>query len=125
MDKAAVEAMLTRIFDAMDPELEYELRHPDFEAVMPQSGERFPTREALREMQRAFPHPPTITLRRLVGEGDVWIAEAASDYDGAVFHTVVILELQDDLILRETRYYTEPFEAPEWRAAWVEKLPSS
>jgi hypothetical protein len=50
MEKAAVEAMLVTIFEAMDPDVEYELRHPDFQADMPQSGERFPSRDALREM---------------------------------------------------------------------------
>jgi hypothetical protein len=107
----------------MDPDVEYAMRHPDFEADMPQSGERFASREALREMQRAFPDPPKIALRRVVGEGDVWVAEATSDYSGQRFHTVVILEMRDDLILRETRYYAEPFEAPAWRAAWVQSMP--
>jgi hypothetical protein len=90
---------------------------------MPQSVERFASREALREMQRAFPDPPEISLRRLVGEGDVWVAEATSDYSGQRFYTVLILEMRADLILRETRYYAEPFEAPEWRANWVESMP--
>jgi SnoaL-like domain len=123
MDKAEIEAMVTRMFREMDPDLEYAMRHPEFEADMPQSGERFATRDALREMQRAFPDPPTITLRRVVGEGDVWVAEASSDYGGQRFHTVVIFEMRDDLILRETRYYAQPLDAPEWRSEWVENLP--
>jgi hypothetical protein len=125
VDKATVEAMVTRMFQEMDPDLEYAMRHPDFEADMPQSGERFASREALREMQRAFPDPPKITLRRVVGEGDVWVAEATSDYSGQPFHTVLILEMRDDLILRETRYYAEPFEAPPWRADWVVRMPDA
>ena len=122
MDRAAVEAMLTRMFQEMDPDLEYAMRHPAFEADMPQSGERFASRDAMREMQRAFPDPPKIALRRVVGEGDVWVAEATSDYSGRRFHTVLILEMRDDLILRETRYYAEPFEAPAWRADWVQSM---
>jgi hypothetical protein len=125
MDNAAIEAMLTRMFQKMDPDGEYAMRHPDFVADMPQSGERFASREALREMQRAFPDPPKITLRRVVGEGDVWVAEATSDYSGRRYHTVLILEMSDGLILRETRYYAEPFEAPSWRAEWVENMPES
>jgi hypothetical protein len=123
MDQATVQAMLTRMFQEMDPDVEYAMRHPDFVADMPQSGERFASREALREMHRAFPDPPKITLRRIVGEGDVRVAEAASDYSGQRFHTVLILEMRDDLILRETRYYAEPFEAPAWRARWVQSIP--
>jgi hypothetical protein len=34
----------------------------------------------------------------------------------------VIFEFRDGLIARETRYYPEPFEAPAWRAEWVEPI---
>jgi hypothetical protein len=122
MERAEVEALLERIFAVMDPDVEYELRHPNFEALMPQSGERFPTRDALREMQRAFGAPPVITLRRLVGEGDTWVAEADADYGGEPWLSVLVIEFRDRLILRETRYYTEPLEAPEWRAGFVERM---
>jgi hypothetical protein len=34
----------------------------------------------------------------------------------------MIVEFSDGKIWRETRYYAEPFEAPEWRAQWVERM---
>jgi hypothetical protein len=123
MDTPTLERMLTTWFETMDPDLEYEARHPDFVADMPQSGERFASRDAMREMQRAFPGPPKIELQRVVGGGGTWVAEATSDYDGKTFRTVVIFEFLDDLIIRETRYYAEPFDAPEWRSRWVERIP--
>ena len=42
---------------------------------------------------------------------------------GAV-HGVAIVELHDGKMWRETRYYAEPFEVPEWRARWVERVES-
>ena len=62
-------------------------------------------------------------LRRvLVWEG-LWVAEAASDYGGGrVFHYVSMVELKDGKMWRDTRYYAEPSEAPEWRAQWVERM---
>jgi hypothetical protein len=30
--------------------------------------------------------------------------------------------MRDDLMLRETRHYAEPFEAPERRANWVQSM---
>jgi hypothetical protein len=42
MDKATVQAMLTRMFEEMDPDVEYVMRHPDFVADMPQSGSGLP-----------------------------------------------------------------------------------
>jgi hypothetical protein len=39
----------------LDPDVEYELRHEDFVAEMPQSSERIRGRDDMRAMQRAFP----------------------------------------------------------------------
>jgi hypothetical protein len=35
---------------------------------------------------------------------------------------MLIVELKDRKMRRDTRYYAEPFEAPEWRAKWVERM---
>jgi len=35
---------------------------------------------------------------------------------------VAVLELKDGKVWRDTRYFAEPFEAPEWRSQWVERM---
>jgi hypothetical protein len=51
------------------------------------------------------------------------LVEVVIDYgDGRVFDVVVISELKEGRMWRDTRYYAEPFEAPEWRARWVERM---
>ena len=91
---------------------------------MPRSGERIRGRDAMRELQRAFPPEtrPKFRLRRIVGGRENWTVEAVGDYGGQIFMVVVIIELRDGRIFRETRYYPEPFEPPEWRAQWVEPM---
>jgi hypothetical protein len=90
---------------------------------MPQSGERIRGRENMRAFQEAYPNPPTIRLRRVVVRESLWVAEGVNDYgEGQVFTVVAIFELRDGKIWRETRYYPEPFEAPEWRAQWAERM---
>jgi hypothetical protein len=42
------------------------------------------------------------------------------DYAGDLVHTIVIHEYRDGRVARETSYYAAPFEAPSWRAKWVE-----
>jgi hypothetical protein len=77
----------------------------------------------MRSMQEAFPTPPALRLRRVVGAGRVWVVEGVNDYAGDVWHVVLTLELDDDgRILRDTRYYAQPVEPPSWRAAWVEPI---
>jgi hypothetical protein len=93
----------------------YELRHEDFVMEMPQSGERIRGREKMREFQEAFPNPPSIQLRRVLVRDRLWVAEVVSDYGGQVSHAVFIVALRDGKMFRDTRYYAEPFAAPEWR----------
>ena len=108
---------------ALDAQAEYDSRHDDFVMEMPQSGERIRGRDRMRAMQEAFPTPPQGVLRRLIGAGDVWVAEGVNDYgDGDVWSWVVVIEFRDGRIARETRYYGKPFEAPEWRSQWVERM---
>jgi len=90
---------------------------------MPQSGERIRGRDNMQAYKEAYPNPPTIQLRRVVGAGDVWVVKARSDYgDGQTYHVIDIVQYRDNKIWRETRYYAQPFQAPEWRAQWVEPM---
>jgi hypothetical protein len=100
----------------------YEVRHEDFVMEMPQSGERIRGREKMREFQGVYPAPPSMRLRRVVVREGLWVAEVVSDYGGQEVHYVSIVELKGGKMWRDTRYYAEPFEAPEWRAQWVERM---
>jgi ketosteroid isomerase-like protein len=83
----------------LSPQAEYELRHPDYAMEMPQSGERIRGRDNMRAFQEAYPNPPTIQPRRVVGSGDVWVVEARSDYgDGRIYHVAMIVEFRDGKI---------------------------
>lgn len=91
------------------PEFEYELRSDDFVAEIPQTGERFEGRDALRAMQENLGEPPGIQLREIRGEGDTWIVEAIQTYEKeGDFHVCVVVEFEDGRISRETRYYGPP-----------------
>jgi hypothetical protein len=120
MQEHEVRELFERQRSAMDPELEYRLRHEDYLLELPQSGERL-DRDGLRRLQTTFPGgtAPKIELLRVTGGGDVWISESIIHYaDGTVFYGVSRVEFRDTRIWRETRYYAEPFEVPSWRADW-------
>src|SRR5690242_13037549 len=107
----------------LSAEDEYAVRHPDYVMEMPQSNERIRGRDAMRAMQQAFPAPPNVRLRRVHGSGRIWVIEGVNDYGGDVWNVVLILELDDDgLILRDTRYYGQRSDPPDWRSAWVEPI---
>jgi hypothetical protein len=123
MDEQQAEHFLTELFSNLSPEEEYNVRHQDYVMEMPQSGERIRGREKMREFQEAYPTPPSIQLRRVIVKDGLWVVEGVNDYGGGqIFDVVLIFELRDGKMWRDRRYYAEPFEAPEWRAQWVERM---
>jgi hypothetical protein len=122
MDERKVARTLTELMTNPGAESGYGLRHEDFVMEMPQSGERIRGREKMREFQGAYPAPPAMWLRRVLVRDGLWVAEVVSDYGGQISYALFIAELRDGKMWRETRYYAEPFEAPGWRAQWVERM---
>ena len=106
---------------------EYELEAGDFVQEWPQSGERIRGRDNAKAINDNYPAAsggtPRVSLRRLSGEGAHWVIEGIIDYgDGTPISWVGIIELADGRIRRMTEYFGGPFEAPDWRAPWVERM---
>ena len=132
-----LEAVATNDFETMG-----QLRHPDWHEDWPQSGERVPSHEAYREIHEQFPSgmphidvqqiagaedrwvlSPSMTIERIAGSGDIWLAEGVNTYPGGdVYHIVHHLRLRDGRVWRSTTYFAPRFEAPAWRAAFVERI---
>ncbi|NYE20216.1 nuclear transport factor 2 family protein [Microbacterium immunditiarum] len=119
--KAVVEALIATLNAGDVPGMD-DVFHEDAVMEWPQSAERIVGGDNRRAIYGSFPQLPTITPRRITGEGDLWVAEADLDYgDGDPYQTVFIFELRDGRIAKETAYWTKPFPAPDWRAQWVER----
>lgn len=72
----------------------------------------------IREGNRIHPGGGQELVDSTLG-GPAWAVGAGG---GQVSDFAMILELKDGRIWRDRRYYAEPFEAPEWRAQWVERV---
>ncbi|MHC1561158.1 nuclear transport factor 2 family protein [Actinomycetospora sp. C-140] len=115
--RAAIERYLH--MSGKDPDLAHEIFAEDAVLEFPQSGERFTGRRTFLAWRRRYPAEVTFDLRRIVGSGDVWVAEAVVRYDGGnPLHGVSILEFRDGLVVRETIYGGAPWDAPDWRAPY-------
>jgi hypothetical protein len=129
MDDESRRAGIRRLVDAInthDLEPFDAIYHDDVVIEWPQSGEVIRGKQNIRELRLARPTAqPTATLRRIIGSGDLWATEMIFDYAGDRYYTVLIHQYRDGLVVRETCYYGAPFEAPAWRAQWVERAPSS
>jgi len=98
--------------------------HDDFIQEWPQSGERIIGRDNAIAIEQNFPGGlPTMRFRRTLAGGDLAVLEVELTYaDGSRYLGASILELRDGKVVRETDYYAQPFQAPEWRVQWVERM---
>jgi ketosteroid isomerase-like protein len=116
--------------------------HPDFEDWYPQSGERI---RGLANMQAILEHypgggyegqgtkrivgtedrwvvTPSFSIQRIEGSGDTYTGVTRGHYpDGMDWHIVTIGQVRDGRVWRAETYFAPEFEAPAWRAEWVER----
>jgi hypothetical protein len=108
---------------AGDAESEHAIYADDVICEYPQSGERIVGRRNLQALRSHHPGKPSgFTVRRILGREALWITEYLISYQGHVAHTVSIMEFCNGKVVHETQYFADPFEAPEWRRQWVQRV---
>lgn len=123
---AAFEAVLQTGDYGKVQELAMTYASDDFVQEWPQSGERL-TKEATLRLGEQYSEKtgtdPKFSYKRMLGGGDVFVIEGTIDYgDGVPVSYVGIGELRDGKITKMTEYFANPFEAPAWRADFVERM---
>jgi ketosteroid isomerase-like protein len=128
MDETENQAILDRLYDQVwigeshDFEVMDQVFADDAVVEYPQSGERMRGRANIRPVEENYPGLPEVTIRRKLVVGDLALVESDLDYQGKPYQEVSIFEFRDGKIVRLTQYFPEPFEAPESRARWVERM---
>ena len=108
--------------DANDFEAEHDIYREDAVLEYPQSGERIRGRRNILCSRAAQPNRKHFMVRRIIGACDLWITEYILSYDGRPSYTVSIMEFVEGKVVRETQYFSEPFEPGSSRAQWVEQI---
>ena len=110
----------------------------DFTEEMPQSGERVRGKANQLAIVRNYPGgvsarllgaedrwvmTPSFTSLRIEGSGDVYTYVGTARYpNGETWQMISIIELRQGRVAKTTTWYAAPFEAPEWRAPYVERF---
>ena len=108
--------------DANDFATEHQIYRDDAVLEYPQSGERIRGRASIHASRGAQPNTKRFTVRRMLGDGDLWISELVLTYDGQPYYVVSIMEFEGGEVVRETQYFGDPFEPGASRAQWVERM---
>ena len=111
---------------AGDPVAEHDIYHDDAVCEYPQSGEIIRGRHNLQALRSHHPGRPSgFVVRRIVGQGSLWVTEYVISYESESVYTVSIMEFEGVKVVRETQYFGDPFEASAWRSRWVEPMEKS
>src|SRR5215510_16264284 len=106
--------------DANDFDAEHDIYRDDAVLDYPQSGERIHGRRRIQESRTVQPNKKRFSVRRIIGNGDLWVTEFVLTYDGSPSYTVSIMEFRDGLVASETQYFADPFDPAPSRAHLVE-----
>jgi ketosteroid isomerase-like protein len=116
---------IERFFDAFerqDLDAFSELLHDDYVEEYPQSGERIRGKQNVRIILESHPGLLQMTDHSYVLSGDLGVIKMTLDYNGNRVYACEIVDFEGGKIKRVRAYFAEPFEAPEWRAQWVERM---
>jgi ketosteroid isomerase-like protein len=129
-NRTTVEQFL-RAMAANDIEAQERLLSDDFVEEYPQSGERIRGKDNRRAIIENYPGGTpreTSTANSdpvaevIIGAGDRFAVAGQITYpNGETWHALSLIELRDGKISKIADYFGAPFEAPAWRAPYVEK----
>ncbi|MGH6613091.1 nuclear transport factor 2 family protein [Sphingomonas sp.] len=125
MNDRSIRAALERHWEASDANdfpAEHDIYRADAVLFYPQSGERISGRDKIKESRRVQPSRKRFTVRRIIGDGDLWVSEFVLTYDGAPSFVVSIMEFRGGLVARETQYFADPFDPGPSRKHLVEPM---
>jgi len=143
-NRAVVEAFVRALVDK-DLDAQAAFLADDYVDEMPQSGERIrgyanaraiaehypggvgtlePSAGQLRGADDRWVMTPSFSIVRIEGTGNTFTYTGTVHYPGTgeTWHIVAIAEVRDGKIAKTTTYYAAPFEAPAWRAPYVERF---
>jgi ketosteroid isomerase-like protein len=123
-DAARLAEIVWKALAANDWDTAAEHLHDDYVQEWPQSGERIVGKQNALAINQNFPGGlPKMSFRRTLAGGDLAVVEIDLRYaDGSVFQGVSVLEIRDGKVARETDYFAQAFEPPQWRSQWVERM---
>ena len=89
----------------------------------PQSGERIRGREKFAAINTFYPAEEkwTFKINHIAADGDTVVTDVSISDGKRRDRAITFSTVRDGKIWKQVEFWPEPFEAPAWRAQWVEK----
>lgn len=101
-----------------------QLLHDDFTLEWQQSGEQIRGRENFAKINSAYPAAGTwrFTIHALIAEGETVVSDVSVTDGTRQDRAITFSTIRDGKIWKQVEFWPEPFDAPKWRAIWVEQI---
>ena len=101
-----------------------QLLHDEYTLEWPQSGERILGRDNFAAINTNYPSEGKwhFTINHIVAEGDMVVTDVAATDGKIIGRAITFSTIRDEKIWKQVEFWPDPFEAPEWRAQWIQKM---
>lgn len=101
-----------------------ELLHDEYTLEWPQSGERIRGREHFALINTHYPAEGEwqFNINAIVADDDTVVTDVSVTDGKRHDRAITFSTIRDAKIWKQVEFWPEPFEAPVWRAGWVEKI---
>lgn len=109
------------IFNRREFEKVKPLLTDNFVCWWPQSKELIRGADNFIAVNQNYPGEWSIKCKRVIVEGNTVVSEVELKFKDQIVFATSFFEFSENKISKLTEYWSEPYNAPEWRNDWVEK----
>ncbi len=101
-----------------------QLLDEDYILEWPQSGERVRGRDNFAAINTFYPAEGkwTFKINHIAADGDMVVTDVSVSDGKRLDRAITFSTVRDGKICKQVEFWPESFEAPAWRAQWVEKI---
>jgi ketosteroid isomerase-like protein len=124
MDNKRILKKFWKIMATNDFHAATQLFHDDYILEWPQSGERIRGRDNFAAINTYYPTEGkwTFKINHIAADGDMVVTDVSVSDGKRYDRAITFSTIHDGRIWKQVEFWTESFDAPAWRAHWVEKI---
>jgi len=101
-----------------------QLLRDDYTLEWPQSGERILGRDNFAAINTNYPAEGKwhFEINHILAERDMVVTDVSVTDGKVIGRAITFSTIRDEKIWKQVEFWPDPFEAPAWRAKWIQKI---